>query len=78
MALKTDMLYLYPIAGMTYSMVSYKELGVKDEENHVGLNVGAGLEYEINDHFAATIEYRHTIMRKVDQGVFAIGLNYKF
>lgn len=77
-ALKTDMLYLYPIAGMTYSMVSYKELGVKDEENHVGLNVGAGLEYEINDHFAASLEYRHTIMRKVDQGVFAIGVNYKF
>ena len=77
-ALKTDMLYLYPIAGVTYSMVTYKAAGIKDEENHVGLNAGAGLEYEINDHFAATVEYRHTIMRKVDQGVFAIGLNYKF
>lgn len=77
-SLKNDVLYLYPIAGLTYSMVTYKELGVKDEENHVGLNVGAGLEYEINDHFAATLEYRHTIMRKVDQGVFALGVNYKF
>lgn len=79
-ALKTDMLYIYPLAGMTYSMVTIKEplTGVKDEENHVGLNVGAGLEYEINDHFAAIAEYRHTIMRKVDQGVFAIGAKYKF
>ena len=79
-ALKTDMLYIYPLAGMTYSMVTFKDplTGEKDEENHVGLNVGAGLEYEINDHFAAIAEYRHTIMRKVDQGVFALGVKYKF
>ncbi len=77
--LKNDVLYIYPKAGMTYSMVTYKdEFGVKDEENHVGLNLGAGLEYEINDHFAATFEYRHTIIRRVDQGSFALGVNYKF
>lgn len=76
--IKNDVLYIYPKAGMTYSMVTYKAEGEKDEENHVGLNLGAGLEYEINERFAATLEYRHTIIRTVDQGSFAIGVNYKF
>lgn len=81
--IKTDVLYIYPIVGLNYSISSHK---VEDEDhkvskvesNHVGLNLGAGLEYEINDHFAATAEYRHTIIRKIDQGVFALGINYKF
>ena len=50
----------------------------KGEENHVGLNLGAGIEYEVNEHFGVNLEYRHTIIRKVDQGVVSLGLNYKF
>lgn len=72
-------LYFYPLAGLNYTMVKYKVSGVgSDEENHVGLNVGAGLEYEFTEHFGAVLEYRHTIVRKVDQGVIGLGLNYKF
>ena len=48
------------------------------ESNHVGLNLGAGLEYEISERWGVNLEYRHTIIRKVDQGVVGIGLNYKF
>ena len=80
--LSENKLYIYPIAGLNYTMVKYSlnDFGEKisDEENHVGLNLGAGMEYEINEHFAVSLEYRHTIIRKVDQGVFAIGANYKF
>lgn len=82
-----DQLFIYPLAGLNYSMTtvkydSYYEDGtphrIKDEENHVGLNLGAGIEYEINEHFGVNLEYRHTIIRKVDQGVFGAGINYKF
>ncbi len=77
--LKNDQLYFYPLAGINYTMVDFKgELNEKGEENHVGLNVGAGMEYEINDHFGVNLEYRHTIIRKVDQGVIGLGINYKF
>ena len=69
-----EQLYIYPLAGVNYTM---KKIG-SDEENHVGLNLGAGLEYEITDHFGVNFEYRHTIIRKVDQGVFGLGVNYKF
>lgn len=74
-----EKLYVYPLAGLNYTMVDFKsELNDLGEENHVGLNLGAGVEYEINEHFGVNLEYRHTIIRKVDQGVIGLGLNYKF
>jgi len=78
-------LYFYPIGGLNYTMANHKESYErggkwyeKGEENHIGLNVGCGFEYELDPHFGVTLEYRHTIVRKVDQGVFGVGLNYKF
>ena len=73
-----EQLYIYPLAGVNYTMTKISLPGEgSDEENHVGLNLGAGLEYEITDHFGVNFEYRHTIIRKVDQGVFGLGVNYK-
>ena len=74
-----EQLYFYPLVGLNYSMTKVKLPGESsDEENHIGLNVGAGMEYEFTDHFGAFLEYRHTIIRKVDQGVIGLGINYKF
>ena len=73
-ALKNDQFYIYPLAGLNYTMTKAGDI----ESNHVGLNLGAGLEYEFNEHWGANFEYRHTIIRKVDQGVIGVGLNYKF
>ena len=79
LGLWNQQLYFYPLAGLNYTMTKVKVPGFgSDEENHVGLNVGAGVEYDFNEHFGAILEYRHTIIRKVDQGVIGIGLNYKF
>ena len=79
LGLWNQQLYFYPLAGFNYTMTKVKVPGFgSDEENHVGLNVGAGVEYDFNEHFGAILEYRHTIIRKVDQGVIGIGLNYKF
>lgn len=79
LGLWNEKLYIYPLAGINYTMVDYKgELNEKGEENHVGLNLGAGIEYELDEHFGVNFEYRHTIIRKVDQGVFGLGINYKF
>ena len=79
LGLWNEQLYVYPLAGINYTMVDYKgELNEKGEENHIGLNLGAGIEYELNEHFGVNLEYRHTIIRKVDQGVFGLGVNYKF
>ena len=74
-----EQFYFYPLVGLNYTMTTHKENGISDEENHVGLNVGAGLEYELNDHFGTNLEFRHTIVRKgLDQAIIGVGLNYKF
>lgn len=74
-----NQLYFYPLVGLNYTMTRVKLPGMKaDEENHVGMNVGAGVEYEFTEHFGVNFEYRHTIIRKVDQGVIGAGINYKF
>jgi len=79
LGLWNQQLYFYPLVGLNYTMTKVKPPGVgSDEENHVGLNVGAGVEYELNEHFGVNLEYRHTIIRKVDQGVIGLGVNYKF
>jgi len=77
--LSNNQLYIYPLAGLNYTIVDFKgDKNVKGEENHIGLNLGAGIEYEFTDHWGANLEYRHTIVRKVDQGVIGLGINYKF
>ena len=88
-----EQLYIYPLAGLNYTMTkrgSYTDdrgdddptndyLVPSDEENHIGLNVGGGIEYELNEHWGVNFEYRHTIIRSnLDQGVFGLGINYKF
>jgi outer membrane protein X len=80
LGLWNNQLYFYPLAGLNYTMTKVSMPGVSsDEENHIGLNVGAGIEYEINEHFGANFEFRHTIIRKsLDQAIFGVGLNYKF
>lgn len=73
----------FPASEDTYededgTLVIDRQPSYSHEENHVGLNVGAGIEYKFNDHFSAGLEYRHTIIRKVDQGVFGVNLHYHF
>lgn len=77
--------YIYPLVGINYTMMKYgrhtEEDGTvvpSDEDNHIGFNVGLGAEYELTDHIGVNLEYRHTIIRSVDQGVIGAGINYKF
>ena len=67
-------LFIYPVLGLNYTMVSANDV----DNNHMGLNLGGGLEFEINDRWGVNFEYRHTIVKDVDQSVIALGANYTF
>ena len=82
-------LYLYPIVGVSFAKASFdydkfvKDHGMdtdasKFDDKAFGLNLGAGAEYQLTDHVGVTLEYRHSVMKDIDQGVFGIGANYKF
>jgi outer membrane protein X len=83
-----EKLLLYPIAGLCFASVSFDEKGAMkkwdyvgddyNDTNRFGLNLGAGAEYLINENIGVTLEYRHTIMKDIDQGVIGVGVNYKF
>lgn len=70
-----EKLYLYPIAGLCFAST---HSDVIEDFNRFGLNLGAGAEYLVSERVGLTLEYRHTIMKTIDQGVFSIGANYKF
>lgn len=82
-------LYIYPIVGLSYARSTFdadkflKDHGIEGDkdkfnDNAFGLNLGAGVEYKLTEHVGVTLEYRHSIMKDLDQGVFGIGANYKF
>lgn len=88
-ALRNQKLYIYPIVGLSFAKTTfdaegYRKRHEKEEDpskfndKAFGLNLGAGVEYSLTDHVGVTLEYRHSIMKDIDQGVVGIGANYKF
>ena len=73
-----EKLYLYPIAGFCFASVNDYDSGYDKDINKFGFNLGAGAEYLVTEHIGVTLEYRHSLMKDIDQGVFSLGANYKF
>lgn len=89
--LLNNKLYVYPIVGLSFAKASVDNKGLNkdlsdvleekvniDGDKAFGLNLGAGVEYRLTDHIGVTLEYRHSIMKDIDQGVIGLGANYKF
>lgn len=47
-------------------------------ESKFGLNLGAGLQYDLNEQFAIKAEAKYQLISDFDQAVFNIGVAYKF
>lgn len=50
----------------------------KSSKTYFGGNVGGGIEYLITPHLAVGVEGKYSIVKDVDQGVFGLGVTYKF
>lgn len=78
-------LKIYPLVGLTYT--NWKDSfdywdGIKDyyddSEGKFGVNLGGGVQYDINDNWAVNFEMKYQIIGDFDQAVFGFGVAYKF
>jgi opacity protein-like surface antigen len=72
-----DKFGFYPLGGLNISGASVDIDGTKASDTEVGLNIGAGATYNINDKLAAFTEIKYTI-GNMDQAVIGIGVLYAF
>lgn len=65
----------YPLAGI---MVGYGSVAHYDDESRLGVDLGAGLQYDINADWLLDMEFKYQIIKHWDQAVISIGFAYKF
>lgn len=73
--LSQQRLFIYPIIGLAFTHADYPTPA--EDLNKVGINLGSGIEYNLNNRISIELEYRHSIMKSIDQGVIGLGVNYK-
>lgn len=79
---------VYPLAGLVLGVwhadgvnVSYgdMELGVDGQtDSKLGANLGAGIDYLMNDHWGLNGEVKYQIISHASQVVFSVGASYRF
>ena len=87
-------LKIYPLVGLTYTnwkdsfdfgnyLDGFKDyydddLELSDSEGKFGVNLGGGVQYDINNNWAVNFEMKYQIISDFDQAVFGFGVTYKF
>ena len=64
---------IYPLAGLTFERWDIGKI-----KNKLGVNLGAGAEFDIADQWMMNFELKYKIVKKFDQAVFNIGIAYMF
>ena len=71
---------IYPMAGLLWFHNGVDGIGeAKGEDyNKLGVNIGVGARYDINDRWAAIAEAKYQWVDGWDDTFFSLGVNYKF
>ncbi len=69
---------VYPLAGLTYMRASATIANNTVSDGKLGVNLGVGGQYELNDSWALTGELKYQIISNSNQLVPSVGLIYKF
>jgi len=64
---------IYPLAGLTFERWDIGKI-----KNKLGVNLGAGAEFDIADQWMMNFELKYKIVKKFDQAVFNLGIAYMF
>ena len=80
---KGTALNIYPLAGFSYARYKINLIddeGEKYDEKHdrIGLNIGAGAEYQIQEMLHLFAEERFQIMKDFNQSVTVVGVRLSF
>lgn len=71
-----DNFYVYPLVGLGYGNVKYKNYS--DSQDKFAFNVGIGAEYEFSSNFAANFEFKYQYMKDYNRLPILVGVAYKF
>lgn len=68
-----DAISVYPLGGLNYSSIS-------SSDNKLGLNLGGGVEYPLNDKVTLGAELKYTLnsIYKNTQLILGVGITYRF
>lgn len=64
---------LYPLVGLTF-----ERWDIFRVKNRLGVNIGAGVEFDIADRWMTNIEFKHKLVKDYNQSIFSVGLAYMF
>ena len=89
-----DKFKVYPLVGLTYANckvdMGWSVEGMSPEdiqdlietssesEGRVGVNLGAGIQYDLSSKFAINFEVKYQLIKDFNQAVFGVGIAYKF
>jgi outer membrane protein X len=71
-------LTVYPLAGLTFTGWSFGGGGSSSTETRLGVNIGAGIGYELTDNISLGLELKYSLVSDLDQFVPMVNLTYKF
>lgn len=66
---------IFPLAGINLTTASVDFNGADSSNTELGLNIGGGAEYEIEDALKAFLEFKY-IVSDFDQAVLGLGILY--
>lgn len=74
---------LYPIFGLTYTnwhrdLGKYDGMNMSASKSKFGANLGGGAEFDLNAQWMVNFEIKYQIISDLDQGVFNLGVAYRF
>lgn len=67
---------VYPVVGP--SLMTWKGNGFFEYKTKFGVNLGAGIEYRLDDHLKVNCDVKYQYIKDIDRPVVSLGASYLF
>ena len=76
--MKDTGLWIYPILGVQFLHRHQTDGRKDDNQGRVGLNIGAGFQYDVEENLYVNAEVKYTYTNDFDRGNVLVGIGYRF